>query len=208
VVLLAAGAGAGCGNEPPRREVELPVEAGEGVVLPPGTAQVAHPRPDSIVSVWLEGDSLRPVILHLYRSPHRFPVSFSTYLPTGVQAVAARDRVRFLRGASGSPGDAMLEVIVLPEGISEREARSRARALLPAPGRTREGPAEPGLTAVFLVEESGGLVRVDLARDGERWVVLRGRSREAALEAEPILQHLRSTFVWDRTGEPLLTHPD
>jgi len=205
---LAGGVGAtACSDGVDGDEVELPVENGAGEVSPAGAYfPVEHPRPDSIVSLILDESGFEPSVLRLFRSPHRFPVGFSTYLPTGVEVVETNpDRIVFGDGQDAAPDHARFEVLVLPAYTSSEDARRAAQASIAGPGQEpREDISEQGVVASWVVAGDRRTGRAELFRDGDRWVVLRASLPSAHSASEARFRAMRKSWVWDATGDALL----
>jgi len=205
---LVGGVGAtACSDGDDGDEVELPVENGAGEVsLGGGYFPVEHPRPDSIVSLVSDGSGFEPSVLRLFRSPHRFPVGFSTYLPTGVEVVeTSSDRILFGHGEDTAPDHARFEIIVLAAHTSSEEARGAARASISGPGQEpHEYTSEQGVVASWVVAGDRRTERAELVRDGDRWVVLRASLPTLQSAYEARFRAMRKAWIWDATGDALL----
>ena len=207
VGVATATAVCGCDAGTSGGEVELPVEALPGTVrVGDGSVPFEHVRPDSIVSLLMIEGTPEPMVFRLFRSPSRFPAPFSTYLPEGLRATdAGGDTLRFVFREADVESGPTVEVVLLPPGISREEAtRLAAASLGPGASGALEGP-RPGVVAAFRGADRGRVARTDLLRDYDRWLLLRWwYPPEFGDGMGPRVHHLRATWVWDMTGEPLV----
>jgi hypothetical protein len=171
----------------------------------------APARPESIAdTVSVEGMP-QPMVLRLFRSPPGYPLGFTTYLPSDLAAVAGQsprgEAVRFEARFGGRPNpEIYLQVVALPAGISEADAREAARGAASERGEAEETPPrQPWSSAGFTYRGAGGIIgSVALGRHAGRWFYLVTHlPAEAADGFGPRTARVLREWRWSDTGAPL-----
>lgn len=136
-----------------------------GAAAPDTTPPIARPgaaqeRPETKQgTIPLEGME-EPFTFRLVRSPERFPLPFTTYIPQDFLVDTVRsgegDAVRFIANFAGRRNDdAFLEVFFYPAGTTEAEARAMTRAVAERHGRPEERRPEVGKQYPWSLVEYG-----------------------------------------------------
>ncbi len=189
-------------------QVELPVVSDTGVVRPPGVPAVAAlpARPDSLLEVRVREGKRRRATLRLYRSPAEFLLPFTVYLPEGVEPRLEAAESLELGPPEEDGSDARIAVLVLPEGITAAEARSRALERIERMGgwATRTPDGGGGSVAHWRYLGPGLVGSLSLGRHGERFFFLDVRYRPGRDDGfAPDAARVRDTWRWSDDGRPL-----
>jgi hypothetical protein len=184
---------------------------------PPSEAATAEAPGTRADTLWIEGMA-EPVTLQRYATPEGFPLAFETYLPpewtSETVASGEGEAVRF--SPSGPiAGEALMSVIVLPEGTDREAALRRAEdhALSeiradPEASAVAGPPAEPWPLAEVVLMSEAVAGRVDLGEHAGRYFLVSTRyPLEAGDGMGPRVAKILETWRWLDTGEPLYRGP-